>query len=196
MSTRNDHGTSADRAMWSAEVGAQPDSDTVKVWDPFVRVFHWSLVTMFSIAYLTSEVSETVHIWSGYGVLALVCMRILWGVVGTEHARFADFVRGPRAILAYLRDAALLRAARHIGHNPAGGAMVIALLVALLTACSTGIMMTMDRFWGQKWIEAVHEIAAHGTLVLVALHVAGVLFASLEHRENLVRSMFTGRKRK
>lgn len=187
---------SADREMRPAEVGASQGHATVKVWDAFVRVFHWSLVTLFATAFLTSEVSETLHIYAGHGVLSLVALRLVWGVVGTKYARFSDFVYGPRAVLAYMRDAARLRARRYLGHNPAGGAMVVALLAALVATGASGYMMTLDRFWGQKWIEEVHEFAAHATLLLIALHVAGVIFSSLEHRENLVRSMFTGRKRR
>jgi cytochrome b len=89
-----------------------------------------------------------------------------------------------------------MRAKRYVGHNPAGGAMVLALLLMLLTICGSGVVMTMDRFWGVKWIETVHETATYATLGLIALHVAGVILASVEHKENLIKSMFTGRKRK
>ena len=185
----------AGRAMRPATAASPDTGATVKVWDPFVRVFHWSLVVLFGLAFLTSEVSEKAHIWIGYAILALVGLRIVWGFIGSRHARFGDFVYRPSAVLAYLRDAVHLRAKRYLGHNPAGGAMVLALIAALLAVSGTGILMTLDRFWGVKWIEEVHEAAAFATLALVGLHVAGVLFSSLEHRENLVRSMLTGRKR-
>ena len=94
-----------------------------------------------------------------------------------------------------LRDAARLRAPRHLGHNPAGGAMVVALLAMLAGITATGFMMTTDAFWGAQWVEDLHEGFVNATLLLIALHVAGVIFASLEHGENLVRAMFTGRKR-
>ncbi len=191
MTTAVTSSAGAGRAMRSATVA----SATVKVWDPFVRVFHWSLVALFGLAFLTSELSETAHIWIGYAILALVGLRIVWGFIGTRHARFSDFVVRPSAVLAYVSDALHLRARRYLGHNPAGGAMVVALVVALLAVSGTGIMMTMDRFWGVKWIEEVHEAAAFSTLALVGLHVAGVIFSSLEHRESLVRAMLTGRKR-
>lgn len=185
----------AGRAMRPATAAGADAGATVKVWDPFVRVFHWSLVVLFGLAFLTSEVSEKAHIWIGYAILALVGLRIVWGFIGSRHARFSDFVYRPSTVLAYVRDAVRLRARRHLGHNPAGGAMVVALIAALLAVSGTGIMMTLDRFWGVKWIEEVHEAAAFATLALVGLHVAGVIFSSLEHRENLVRSMLTGRKR-
>jgi cytochrome b len=98
-------------------------------------------------------------------------------------------------VLAYLRDVALLRAPRHLGHNPAGGAMVVALLTLLAATGLTGYLMTADALWGAKWIEEVHEAFANVTLAFVVLHVLGVLVASFEHRENLIKAMFTGRKR-
>jgi cytochrome b len=178
-----------------AKAGGLAPPATVKVWDPFVRVFHWSLVVLFGIAFLTGDEIEWLHLAAGYGIAGLVALRIVWGLVGTRHARFTSFVRGPREVLAYLRDAALLRAPRHLGHNPAGGAMIVALLVLIAGTAVTGHMMTSDAYWGAKWVEEVHEAFANLTLALVALHVLGVLFASLEHRENLIRAMFTGRKR-
>lgn len=101
----------------------------------------------------------------------------------------------PREVLAYLRDVAMLRAPRYIGHNPAGGAMIVALLVALAGTCATGYMMTMDAYWGSKLVEHIHEFLANLTVGLVVAHVLGVLIASFEHRENLVASMISGRKR-
>lgn len=168
---------------------------TVKVWDPFVRVFHWSLVALFIAAYATGEKWESAHIAIGYAIAGLLALRIIWGLVGSRHARFTDFVRGPRAVAAYLRDVVQLKAPRYLGHNPAGGAMIVALSLSLGFTCLTGYMMTMKAFWGAKWIEEVHEVFAHGTVGLIALHVLGVLASSLLHGENLVRSMFTGHKR-
>ncbi|MEI2385064.1 cytochrome b/b6 domain-containing protein [Breoghania sp. JC706] len=170
--------------------------DEVRVWDPLVRIFHWSLVAAFTFAYLTGDEWQSAHETAGYVIVGLVAFRLLWGLVGPHHARFASFVRGPAAVIGFLRDSVRMRAPRHIGHNPAGGAMVIALLVMLAVITGTGIMMTTDRFWGVEWVEDVHEIAANLTLGLIALHVAGVVLASFEHGENLVRAMVTGRKRR
>ncbi|GIK81261.1 MAG: cytochrome b/b6 domain-containing protein [Pseudorhodoplanes sp.] len=177
------------------EAGGATPPATVKVWDPFVRVFHWSLVAAFALAYATGDEIEKVHIAAGYFIAGLLALRIVWGFAGPRHARFGDFVRSPRAVIAYLREAMLLRAPRHLGHNPAGGAMVIALLVGLSATCLTGFLMTTDAYWGAKWMENVHEVLANGTLGLVFLHVLGVVFASFEHRENLVKAMIDGRKR-
>jgi cytochrome b len=136
-----------------------------------------------------------VHIAVGYGIAGLIALRIGWGFVGPRHARFSNFVRSPREVLAYLRDVVLLSAPRYLGHNPAGGAMIIALLVMLVGTATTGYMMTTDAFWGAKWVEEIHETFANLTVGLVVLHVLGVLLSSFLHGENLVKSMITGQKR-
>ena len=166
-----------------------------KVWDPLVRIFHWGLVAAFLVAWATGDEIERLHIAVGYCVIGLVAFRIVWGFVGGRHARFADFVRGPRAVASYLRDTAELRAKRYLGHNPAGGAMIVAVLTMLSIIGATGFMMTTDAFWGVAWVQDAHETAVSLTLGLVVLHILGVVVASYEHGENLVRAMITGRKR-
>jgi cytochrome b len=132
---------------------------------------------------------------SGYFVLALVLARIIWGFIGSQHALFSDFICGPRGIIRYMSDMVRFRSPRYLGHNPAGAAMVVALLATLLALCITGIMMTTGTFWGVQWVDNLHARASSITLALVALHVGGVVFASIEQGENLVRAMFTGLKR-
>ena len=177
------------------EAGGVKPPATVKVWDPFVRVFHWSLATLFAVAYLTGDEIERVHIAAGYTIGGLVALRFIWGFIGPAHARFSSFVHSPRDVLAYMRDVALFRAPRYLGHNPAGGALVVALMIMLAGTSITGFMLTTDAFWGVKWAEEVHEFFANLTVVLIVFHVLGVLLASFEHRENLVKAMITGRKR-
>lgn len=167
---------------------------TVRVWDPVVRVFHWSLAALFVGTYATGDEIEWLHIRMGYAIAGLLAVRVIWGIVGTRHARFADFVKGPKTVLAYLRALFAGRAPHYLGHNPAGGAMIVALLVALSATCASGYAMTSDVFWGAKWIEEVHEACAHICVGLVILHVAGVAVSSLLHGENLVKAMITGRK--
>jgi cytochrome b len=186
--------TSAHDAITTRTGGAAPPA-TVKVWDPFVRFFHWSLVTLFVIAYATGDEIEKVHIAAGYAIAGLLALRIVWGFIGPRHARFADFVKSPREALSYLRDTLLFRARRYIGHNPAGGLMVIALIVMLAATSVSGYLMTTDAYWGSKVMEEIHEALANATVALIALHVLGVLVASFTHRENLVKAMVTGRKR-
>jgi cytochrome b len=178
------------------EAGGEKPPATVKVWDPFVRVFHWSLATLFLVAYATGDEVENIHIAAGYTIAGLLALRMVWGFVGPRHARFSDFVRSPRAVLAYMRDVALLRAPRYLGHNPAGGAMIMALIVMLIGTCTTGYMMTTETYWGSEAFEEMHETFANLTIGLVVVHVLGVLVASFEHRENLVKAMIIGRKRR
>ena len=181
----------------SPAASAAPEpGQMVRVWDPLVRIFHWSLAMAFAVAWLTGDETEQVHIWAGYTIIGLLAVRIVWGVVGTAHARFSDFVYRPSTVFAYLMDAMRLRAKRYVGHNPAGGAMVLALILMIGATAATGFMMTTDAYWGVGWVEETHEIAANLSLLLVALHLAGVAFASFEYRENLVKAMITGRKRK
>ena len=177
------------------DAGRAPRSATVRVWDPLVRIFHWSLVIAFTVAWLTGDELRRLHLITGYAIIGLVGFRLVWGIVGAKHARFSDFVYRPGTIIGYLVDTIRLRAKRYIGHNPAGGAMVIALLAMLTVTCATGVMMTTDAYWGVKWVEEAHEASANLMLVLVGLHLVGVFAASFEHRENLVRAMITGRKR-
>lgn len=167
----------------------------VRVWDLFVRAFHWALVLSFAVAWLTSHTSEAVHHVAGYAAAGLVVLRLLWGLVGTHYARFGQFAREPRTVLKYLAEIANGREARYLGHNPAGGAMIIALLLAMALTAFTGWMMTTDQYWGVEWVSRAHDWIAHGLLVLVCLHLVGVTVASLRHRENLVGAMLTGWKR-
>lgn len=177
------------------ETGGSLPSETVRVWDPFVRLFHWSLVGLFAFAFLTGDEWKSAHIYAGYAVGLLVLARMFWGLFGSEHARFSSFVYSPLTVLSFLRDTASMRARRYIGHNPAGGVMVIALILSVGAIAATGYMMTTNAFWGVEWVEEAHKTLVWFTIGLIVMHVAGVIFASIEHKENLVRSMFTGRKR-
>lgn len=199
-------------------------NDAVRVWDPLIRIGHWVLVAGFATAYLTQGEPEWLHTSAGYAIAATVALRVVWGLVGPRRARFSDFVTGPGRVLGYPRGLATGRAERHLGHSPAGGAMTLALLLALATTAVSG-MGTLAAEEGRgplaglvaaapaegalrhgeeaeeehgdeggAW-EEVHEVAANATLLLIALHVAGVAWASLAHRENLARAMVTGTKR-
>lgn len=171
-------------------------AQTVKVWDPFVRVFHWSLVTCFLVAYLLSEDSATWHQNLGYAALGLVTARILWGFVGSRYARFSGFVPSAPKLASYVKDVLARREVRCLGHNPMGGVMILALLLAVATIGITGWMMSLDQFFGTEWVEVLHKTVANLALALAGLHVAGVIFSSLRHKENLVKAMITGRKQK
>ncbi|MEO6352241.1 MAG: cytochrome b/b6 domain-containing protein [Burkholderiaceae bacterium] len=171
-------------------------AQTVKVWDPFVRVFHWSLVASFLGAYLLGDESAAWHQNLGYAALGLVAARILWGFVGSRYARFSSFVPSAPKLANYVKDVLARREARSLGHNPLGGVMILALLLAVATIGTTGWMMSLDSFFGIEWVEDLHKSVANLTLALVGLHVAGVIFSSVRHQENLVKAMITGRKQK
>ena len=168
---------------------------SVKVWDPVVRIFHWSLVAAFIVAWLTGDDFETLHENAGYVILGLIAVRLFWGVIGPRYARFTQFVPSVAGITAYLREMISGRERRYLGHNPAGGAMVVALILALIATGGTGWMMTLDMFWGAEWVEETHEVLANLMLLIVGLHIVGVILASVRHGENLVGAMISGRKR-
>jgi cytochrome b len=174
---------------------AHRSAATLRVWDPLVRIFHWSLVASFAVAWFTAYCSEDIHDRAGYLAAALVAARLLWGALGPPYARFAQFVRGPATVARYLRAMLGRREARYIGHNPAGGAMVLVLLAAMAATALTGWMMTTDAYFGVDWVQRLHGLIAHGLLLLVVVHVGGVVLACVRHRENLVAAMITGRKR-
>jgi cytochrome b len=167
----------------------------VRVWDRFVRVFHWALVASFLGAYLSTESIGWVHKGCGYATLALVAARGVWGFVGSEHARFANFVPGPQRLWHYAQALLRLREPRHLGHNPAGSVMIVFLLLAVAAIGVSGWMLTLDAFWGNDTVETAHTLLVDVTLVAVAIHVAANLYGSVRHRDNLVVSMFTGNKR-
>ncbi|MGE0053558.1 MAG: cytochrome b/b6 domain-containing protein [Hyphomicrobium sp.] len=168
---------------------------TAEVWDPFLRVFHWGLVASFAVTYFTGDEEREVHVAFGWAALVLILFRVFWGFVGPTHARFEMFVKSPAATLAYLSQVARGEEPRHLGHNPAGGAMVMILLLFTAGTAVTGVLLSTDTFWGSETLDMVHGLFAHVTAACVAIHIAGVLFTSLRTRENLVWSMVTGRKR-
>jgi cytochrome b len=167
----------------------------VAVWDPLVRLFHWSIVASFAVAWFSAARWDDPHEWAGYAAALLVAFRMFWGLAGTRHARFSDFVRPPSAVISYLRDISISREARYLGHNPAGGAMILALLAAMALPAFTGWLETTDAYYGVAWVQDAHSYVAHGMLSLATVHVGGVILASFRHRENLVRAMITGLKR-
>ena len=208
-----------------SEQGAEGSRGDLRVWDPIIRVFHWGLVAAFTVAYLSAEEFSTIHEIAGYVVAGLVAFRLIWGFVGSRYARFSQFIKAPGATLSYLGDMVRGRERRYLGHNPAGAAMIVALLAALSGTAFTGwLLEEPDRVamlpempqivapaWadedgeygeygergegGEEMLEEVHETFANLMLFLIAVHVAGVVLASVRHHENLARAMVTGDKR-
>lgn len=187
-------------------MNSKPNSN-IPVWDPAVRLFHWSLAAAFLVAYMTGDYWEILHVNAGYLIGGLLVLRVLWGFIGPTYARFSNFVRTPREVMTYVKDAVRFRAPRYIGHNPAGGAMALALMISLAMTVVSGIALygatdfagpLAGMFRGEfaaDVLEGLHELGANLTLFLVVLHLGGLLFSSLEHGENLIKSMITGRKK-
>jgi cytochrome b len=168
---------------------------TVLVWDAPVRLFHWLAVLSFAGAYLSAESERwrLLHVTLGYTLAGLVLFRIVWGLLGTRYARFGSFVRGPRAVAGYLRGITRGDGAQHIGHNPAGALAILAMLALALAITASGWAVYTQT--GGEWLEEAHEFAANTMVGVIGLHLVGVLLASWRHQENLVGSMFSGRKR-
>lgn len=189
---------------------------STRVWDPVVRIGHWLLVAGFFTNYIMEDEVMALHAWIGYTLLFIVLFRVFWGFVGSEHARFRDFLRSPSTVVGYVGNLSRGRVKHYLGHNPAGGVMILLLLLCMTALAFSGIVLyaleenagplagwvveageggaralwTADeRFW-----EETHEVLVNAMLGLVIVHILGVVVASRLHRENLVRAMITGRK--
>lgn len=172
----------------------QAKAGTVPVWDRFTRGFHWAVAGLVGLAFLDAH-WHRLHVLGGVAVLVLVLARVGWGVAGASpHARFAAFMHRPRRVLAYLKAVGRGRAHRTLGHNPAGGAMILALIGTLLVITVSGLLLETNAYYGVGWVIVLHKLATDLLLVLIGGHVAGVALASWQHRENLVRAMVSGRK--
>ncbi|WP_158043530.1 cytochrome b/b6 domain-containing protein [Skermanella pratensis] len=165
------------------------------VWDPVVRLFHWVVVAGCAANLFIVEDGEPAHEVIGYAVAAALAVRIVWGFVGTRHARFADFVPTPARLIRYVPLLLRGREPRQLGHNPAAAVMMITLMLLLASVSVTGWMTTLDAFWGVEWVEELHEGTADAILWLALIHAAAAIHESVRHRENLIWAMVTGRKR-
>ena len=181
----------------------------IRVWDPLVRLFHWLLAACFLIAYVLEDGMLNLHVLVGSIVLGLIIFRLIWGVMGTKHSRFADFIYSFKQIIQHLRDLVSLRPAQHMGHTPLGGIMIVILLFGLLLLTLSGVMlyalegaflpfaglMTGVDLDTTILIEHAHGWVADLLMLFVLFHIAGVLFESLLQQQNLVRAMITGCKK-
>lgn len=198
------------------------NQQTVLVWDLFVRIFHWSLVILVGLAFLSGDEKNRLHVYLGYTVALLIALRLVWGVIGSQHARLANFITPPGAAIEYLKSMLRGTPEPYPGHNPAAAWMVLTLLLVLLLVNATGYLALptqgsqrfaadfafvtpawADEYKGDDHLgkasssefwEEVHEAGAGLLLALISLHVFGALASSLLHQENLVKSMITGRK--
>ena len=167
----------------------------IPVWDPLVRILHWSLAVAVIVAYATGDHGGTWHERIGYVALAAAVLRIGWGFAGTRHARFRDFVPGPSGLGLYVRQLMRFSEPRYVGHNPLGGVWIVAMLGLVVGAGASGWALSVLGERDYHWLEELHEGLAGALLAAAAIHVAGVAWESLRHGENLARAMVTGRKR-
>ena len=166
----------------------------VHVWDKFVRIFHWSLVACVLANFFVIDDGETVHQWLGYTASILVCARIVWGFIGSRHARFSDFFPTPAAIRQHLRDMMSGSKEHHDGHNPLGAVVMLVMLAIVLSLGATGYLQTTDAFWGEEWLQELHEGLASALIALAGFHALAAIVMSRIERTNLVAAMITGIK--
>jgi cytochrome b len=165
-----------------------------RVWDPLVRVFHWSLVVAFVLNALAIDEDSKLHEQVGWFIVILLALRLVWGLVGTRHARFGDFLPSVSGAMAQLRDMATGRVHRHVGHSPLGAWMIWNLLLGVAAISLTGWMMTTATFWGVDWVEEMHEALVVWVGLSALVHVGAVVLESVRTGVNLPRAMVTGTK--
>ena len=185
-------------------------AESVKVWDRFIRVFHWTLALGFATAFVSGELhASTLHVWVGYLLCVMLALRLYWGLRGSEYARFRSFFFSPAETLAYFRSMLTGHPKHYYGHNPAGALMVFAMLVLLILIFLSGLLtLAAIDYEGPLLFLAnrvsdeasyafhgMHEFLPIVGLVLVVLHILGVAAGSIQHKENLVRAMLTGKKK-
>lgn len=175
--------------------GGRSGARSLPVWDPLVRILHWSLALFVLLNAAVLDDDGRAHEIVGYAALACVLLRLVWGVIGPPPARFSAFPPNPVAALRHLRE--LRRADRplHLSHNPLGAIMAYNLWLTILALSITGIMMGSVRFFGVEWVEELHEAAFAWLMLSVALHVAGVMLETRLTGVPLLRAMIDGRKR-
>ena len=170
------------------------DNRTVRVWDRFVRTFHWSLVACVLLNFFVVEDEGQLHRWLGYTASALVLMRVVWGFIGTKHARFTDFFPTPTRIRDHLRRMRSGTPDPNVGHNPIGAIMMLVMMALVLSLGITGHLQTIDAFWGEEWLEELHEALASTLIACAGLHALAAVVMGRIERTNLVRAMITGIK--
>lgn len=166
----------------------------LKVWDPVVRLFHWGLVAAFIANAFFTKPGKLTHIWVGYAVATLIALRLIWGLVGSRHARFADFKPSVTGAILQLRDMATGRRHVHPGHSPLGAWMIYNLLATMIAIAITGYMQTTVMYFGVKWVETAHGLFVDWAEISIVLHVMAVVVESRRLRVNLAKAMVTGYK--
>lgn len=167
----------------------------VFVWDPVVRLFHWTVVLGCLADLFVFEEGERLHRWVGYVVAIALIVRVIWGVIGSKYARFTDFVPRPSDFSRYVAARFRGEEQRFLGHNPAGAVMMLSLMGLLAAVSVTGWMLTLDAFFGSEPLEDIHKAIANSILILAGAHACAAVLESWRHRKNLILSMVTGYKR-
>lgn len=166
----------------------------VQVWDLATRLFHWLLVLFVVVCFLTGEDEGfvfAVHAYAGYVVFVLLVFRVGWGIIGSQHSRFSDFVYPWSTVRRYVISFLRFKPEHYVGHNPLGGWMIILMLVVLLITAISGVLMVTK---GAGWLEGIHETLGELMQIFVLIHIAGVLIDRLLTGEKIIEAMFTGRK--
>jgi cytochrome b len=174
--------------------GLSPGPRSVPVWDRFVRLFHWGLVACVLLNFFVLTDGKDLHQWLGYVASALVAARVVWGFIGSPHARFSDFAPTPARLRADWRAWRSGEVPRHAGHTPLGAVMMLALMTCVLALGLTGWLQTTDWFWGSEALEETHELLANALIAFAGLHAAAAIMMGRLERTNLVKAMFTGVK--
>ncbi|MBB1517630.1 cytochrome b/b6 domain-containing protein [Aquipseudomonas guryensis] len=170
---------------------------TLRLWDPLIRLFHWSMAAAFIANYFFTEEGDDWHRWFGYYAVGWLVIRGVWGFIGTPAARWADFWPTRARLAEHLRALLGGRPYHRLGHSPLGAVVMILMMLLMLGLGLSGFLMEeVDYFWGEDWIEELHELFANGLLALVGLHLLAALVESVRLRENLPLSMITGKRRR
>ena len=168
----------------------------LKIWDPVVRTFHWGVAAGFLLNYFIIEDGSDLHEWTGYFVGSLLIPRLVWGIIGSKNARFVNFWPTPQGIREHLSELASGQIDPKSGHNPAGAVMIFLMMTLLALTCLSGwAMENIDAFWGEDWLEELHELFAGTTLFAVCVHVPAVLLIQWWTQTPLVRPMWSGKRR-
>lgn len=182
-------------------------SNQVQVWDGATRLWHWSIVLLMIFLWYSAEIADDLMDWhmrAGRLLLGLIVFRIVWGFIGSDTSRFANFIKSPAEIIHYLKNKSQHSHAEQIGHNPAGGIMVLVLIAGLIVQATTGLFTSDGYFYGGPFADSIdadlgelftniHHIGFKLLLALVAIHILAII-AYLVKRDNLVRPMVTGKK--
>ena len=168
----------------------------VRVWDPFVRIFHWGLVSCVVLNYFLVDDGEGLHQWTGYIACGLIVSRVVWGFVGGQYARFENFFPTPARLRAHVAAVRDHKREFQPGHNPLGAVMMLALMTLVLALGVSGFLQTTDAFWGEEWLQDLHAFLGSALISLAGVHVGAAIVMGRLEGVNLIGAMITGVKRR